>query len=509
MYHFTMPADEFDEANVNKAYLLTLINKHRAMRARFEKLKRYYDGQHDILDDKDKAIKLVCNHAKDIADTASSYFLGNPISYKSDEDITDLLNEMDYAECDATDGGSAVDLAIYGCAYEYIYVEEGDVYLKTKTLSPENTFVVYDDSIEEKELFAVYYYKKKDDTDRKTTRYIATVFTTHYKWVLDIEQMAGYQAVTEKPVEHFFNRIPIIEYLNNSDGFGDFELQIPLIDAYNAMTSDRVIDKEQFIDAILVIYGTLIADDDGGTTEEPSGVKAMRKLKKEKLLQMPDASKAEYLTRTFDESGMEILRKAIEQDIHKFSHIPCLTDENFSGNTSGVAMEYKLLGIENITKTKERYYRRGLKKRLAIFCGWLETTGYPPIDPAKIKATFTRALPKNLVEISNIVRNLQGIVSNRTLLSQIPFVDSADEEMKAVDEESEKNAERQRSIFSPAYSSNEPLTDDGTDEPDDAIDDRVDDMTDDRMDDRTDDGADDGNSEHEKEKEKAKEKTKK
>ena len=27
--------------------------------------------------------KLVCNHAKDIADTASSYFIGNPVSYKA------------------------------------------------------------------------------------------------------------------------------------------------------------------------------------------------------------------------------------------------------------------------------------------------------------------------------------------------------------------------------------------------------------------------------------------
>lgn len=56
--------------------------------------------------------------------------------------------------------------------------------------------------------------------------------------------------------------IPIIEYLNNKLGIGDFELQIPLIDAYNALMSDRITDKEQFIDSILAIYGTLLADDE-------------------------------------------------------------------------------------------------------------------------------------------------------------------------------------------------------------------------------------------------------
>ncbi|MEG0689287.1 MAG: phage portal protein, partial [Hungatella sp.] len=73
----------------------------------------------------------------------------------------------------------------------------------------------------------------------------------------------------------------------------------------------------------------------------------MQKLKDDKLLELPKDAKAEYITRTFDESGVEILKKAIEQDIHKFSHIPCMTDEAFGGNVSGVAMEFKLLGMEN------------------------------------------------------------------------------------------------------------------------------------------------------------------
>ena len=139
--------------------------------------------------------------------------------------------------------------------------------------------------------------------------------------------------------------------------------------------SDRVTDKEQFIDAILVLYGTLLSDDDEEEKEDSSLAKARKRLKKKKLLEMPgENSKAEYLTRTFDEAGVEILKKAIEQDIHKFSHIPCMTDENFGGNVSGVALEFKLLGMENITKIKTRYYKKGLRKRVRIFCNHLQTS---------------------------------------------------------------------------------------------------------------------------------------
>ena len=52
-----------------------------------------------------------------------------------------------------------------------------------------------------------------------------------------------------------------------------------------------------------------------------------------------------------------------------------MTDEAFGGNVSGVAMEFKLLGMENITKIKTRYYRKGLRKRLRIFANFLSVKG--------------------------------------------------------------------------------------------------------------------------------------
>ena len=157
-------------------------------------------------------------------------------------------------------------------------------------------------------------------------------------------------------------------------------------------------------------------------------------------------AKAEYLTRTFDETGVEVLKKAIEQDIHKFSHIPCMTDESFGGNVSGVAMEFKVLGMENITKIKTRYYKKGLRKRLRLFCGYLSLY-QKNVDPKGITMVFTRSLPKNLLEISQIVANLWGKVSRRTLLSQIPFVEDVDEELNALEKETQENLENQQKMF--------------------------------------------------------------
>ena len=196
--------------------------------------------------------------------------------------------------------------------------------------------------------------------------------------------------------------------------------------------------------AILLVVTIFIAPDTKGSRSWlVMGPVSLQHLRKEKL---PDGAKAEYLTRTFDETGVEVLKKAIEQDIHKFSHIPCMTDESFGGNVSGVAMEFKVLGMENITKIKTRYYKKGLRKRLRLFCGYLSLY-QKNVDPKGITMVFTRSLPKNLLEISQIVANLWGKVSRRTLLSQIPFVEDVDEELNALEKETQENLENQQKMF--------------------------------------------------------------
>ncbi len=450
MIEYTMPAEKWDENNPSKEMIRHLILKHVDEAMHLHELKAYYDGQHKILNDTKKENKLVCNHAKDIADTASAYFIGNPVAYTSDEDIQPLLDLLDASGADEADGDNGLCGSIYGKAYEYIYAGEDEAELHIRNIPSEHTFKVTDDTIERRELFYVYYYKKEDATDTRVPIFAATVITQNYIWEINILDQDGPQMIGEVPRPHYMESIPVVEYDNNKDCIGDFELQISLIDAYNALMSDRITDKEQFIDAILAIYGTLITDEDATINsgkDGDTGGDVMETLKKKRVIEVPDGAKAEYLTRTFDENGVEVLKKALEQDIHKFSNIPCMTDEAFGGNVSGVAMEFKLLGMENITKVKSRYYRKGLRKRLKILCGWLKLKNVANIDPNKIRIDFTRGLPKNNLEISQIVSNLWGKVSQKTLLAQIPWVDNPDEEIAAVEEENQKSLERQQQMF--------------------------------------------------------------
>jgi len=439
---------KFDEHNLDKAEIKKLIERHGSHN--LPKLKRnkdYYNGDHIIKNkmrgDSAPNTKTVCNHAKDIADISSGYFMGDPITYdntsENETDTEPLLLAFDDAGVDDTDSDNALDMAIYGVAYEYIYAKEGETVLATKTLEPENTFIVYDDTIEQKPLFAVYYYLRKDDITEESV-YIATVLTENLKYVLNIETKNTISEVDETPEEHYMGAIPIICFQNNRYCIGDFEQQISLIDAYNTLMSDRINDKEQFIDALLILYGSQLGDDEKETS------KAAKALRREKLIEMPLDAKAEYLVSSLDESGAEVLRKAIKEDIYTFSHVPNLTDENFIGNSSGVAMEYKLLGLEMITRIKTRWYKKGLRKRIELFCNYMGLKNLQT-EAKSIIPVFSRALPKNLSEIAQVVANLKGTVSQKTLLMQIPFVEDPDDEIGNVAAENEEAMKRQKAMF--------------------------------------------------------------
>ena len=183
----TIPANKFDETNIDYRIISYLVNKHMNQIAPLlEKNKKYYDGEHDILFRQRQSqsapnSRVVCNHAAYIADTSSSYFMGSPIKYtNTDEvDIEPLLMAFDRAYIDDIDMQHSLNMAIYGVSYEYEFVKKNTNEINVKVVNPAHTFMVYDDSIEENPLFAVYYRVVKDDS-KDSKALVANIFTQNF-----------------------------------------------------------------------------------------------------------------------------------------------------------------------------------------------------------------------------------------------------------------------------------------------------------------------------------------
>lgn len=412
---FTISAD----TRVTPEVACKFIKEHTShTHARYDALERYYEGNHPICGRKKRSVlannKLVCNHAKYISDTCVGYFAGNPVKY-SGEGIEPLLELLRAADSDTQDIDLAQKASIFGTAYEFIYTDE-DGQPRLYSPDPRQAFVIYDDTVRQKPVAGVYYYKLHDSVTNQDTGY--SVYLCTASMITHFVTDTGFSPkLPDENRPHGMGGVPLIEIYNNSTCGSDFEPVLSLIDAYNTLQSDRVNDKEQFVEAILLIKGSVLGDDND---EKSESYKALRE---NGLLELDADSSAEWLTRQFDENSVEVLRKSLEQDIHKFANVPCMSDESFGGNASGVAMRYKLLGFEQITKIKERYFREGLKERLRLLCNWLNTTGKATISARDISIQFTRALPVNETEVAQLVSELRDLVPREILLGLLPFVD--------------------------------------------------------------------------------------
>ena len=426
-----------EDKSINEKALISCLKEHTKSVDRFTMLKNLYDGKHDILsrtkEQKDLSNnKLMINHAEYITDFATAYFMGNPIKYTFPEEETrtdddSLLQAFRKANITQVDTELARDLSIFGIGIEYVYQDkEGNT--KSTNLDPRTAFIVVDDTVEENTLLGIHRIKKRDINNKEIGEILKvitddTVYTYEFK--------SGTLNLINEEV-NIFNQVPMIEYWNKVNQKGDFESVISLINAYNLLQSDRVNDKEQYVDSLLVLYGTLAGDN----SEEK--LKTARELKRLGLLELSEGDKVEYLSKTFHEADVELLKKSIIEDIHKISKVPNLTDENFAGNSSGVAMKYKLLGLEQLAQTKEEYYRIGLKERIKLYANILNIKMIS-IDVDNIEMTFVRSLPVNELEIAQLITNLQNTVSQETLLSLLPFIEDVKAEIERVEEQKQNN----------------------------------------------------------------------
>lgn len=414
--------------------------------SRLKMLEDYYRGHHAILDRVKEQnlsnIKIVTNYAAYIANFTSAFLVGEPVSYTAPDNVNieQILTALKKADSSTQDSDLALDVAIYGRGYELVYMSSDEKPLsKLARLSPLCAFVVYDDTVEQKPVFGVYWHAFTDENNSK--RYKVNAYTAYKEFRFMSDENFGIIGnVTETP--HSFGVVPLIEYYNNGQRGGDFEQVISLIDADNLLQSDRINDKEQFVNALLALKGVTLGDNNDEAIERIQALKDMG------ILELPgDGADAAFLTRQFDENSIETLRMSIVNDIHKISCVPDMSDKNFAANVSGVAMKFKLIGLEQLTKVKERYFAEGLKYRLRVFQNILVVKGSAAVDTEEIKITFKRSLPVNSLEEAQEVNLLSGQVPQRLLLSRLSFVEDVEGTIAELEKEKQADIKNQQSMF--------------------------------------------------------------
>ena len=104
---------------------------------------------------------------------------------------------------------------------------------------------------------------------------------------------------------------------------------------------------------------------------------------------------------------------------------------------SGVAVSYKLWGLEQICAIKERKFKRGLQRRIELITHILNIQG-GQFDYRDIDIQFRRNKPQNVLEIAQIITMLSGELSRETRLQMLPTIDNVQDELQKLEDEKQQ-----------------------------------------------------------------------
>lgn len=417
------------DTELNIELLQKMINRfHINVEPKLNKYKNYYDGIQAILnksynDASKPCNKTVINYCKNIVDSYCGY-IATPgfINYRSDEDIEEIMNILRYNDFEAEDSDFLLDALVYGVAAELMYIDNNSQ-TRFRLINPTTCFGVCDDTLTGDLLYFVRMYKASDwdNSDTYNVDVYSDSLVKHYT----MSGMNGYLTFKgEEP--HYFSQCPA-NIFTLPDEKSIFDCILGLQDSVNELLSAEVDDYAAFCDAYLTLEGVDADNDD------------IAQMKQNRVLILPEGAKAAWLTKNANDAQVENIIKRIHDSIYRVAQCPDFSSESFVGGvSSGIAIQYRLTGMETRSGKIEAAMKKALQRRVEIICGIASLKLGEEVF-RDIQIEFKRNIPEDVNAVIQLVNALKGIVSDATLISQIPFVSDVNAELEALQKQKEAN----------------------------------------------------------------------
>ena len=383
---------------VNAAYLVHLENRTEIIT-----LYQYYRNK-TAIEDKKKEVRENINfkigeaRCLEVTNFYKGYLFGEPIQYVRREktqngtaddviaaDINALNGYMSDANKAVCDSNLGKWMLVGGCGYKMTlpnkdWQKDGDeppfnVYAP----DPRNTFVVYGNDVDERPLMNVTYAKQKDGN---------TVFTVYTP-----SQVFKYKHGHTPPTVEAnpLGMLPIVEY-PAADLLGVFEPVLPLVDALNALQSNRMDDVAQYINSFLAILGGQVDED------------TYKKLEEWKMLCLPEGTDAKYLSSPMSQADVQTLKGDLYQAILTITGVP---NRNGGSSTSDTGQAVELRdgwsSAETRAKDIETAFKASEREHLKVVLRIMRDTVGTNLKLSDIEPHFTRRNYENIATKSQVL----------------------------------------------------------------------------------------------------------
>lgn len=407
---------------LTKELLQKMLNRFNlSVKPRLAHYKEYYDGKQKILnksysDTTKPCNKTVINYCYNVVNSYAGY-IATPgfISYRSNDDIEEIMEILRYNDYNAEDANFLLNALIYGTAAELMYID-GAGKTRFRLINPEQCFGIYDDSLTQDLLYFVRFYKVNDWDE--SSIYNVDVYSDSDIKHYTMNGENGYLTlIGEEP--HYFSQCPANIFML-PDEKSIFDCILTLQDAANEIVSAEIDDFSAFCDAYLTLIGVDAETDD------------IAAMKENRVLLLPDGASAAWLTKNTNDTQIENILKRIHESIYRIAQCPDFSAESFVGGvSSGIAIRYRLTGMENKAGIIEGEMKKALQRRIEIISGIASLKLGEDVF-RDIQIEFKRNIPEDTTATIALINALKGTVSDATLLSQLDFIPDVNAELEAV-----------------------------------------------------------------------------
>lgn len=409
------------DKEITEEVVMEFIKQHKTELNRYKYLMKMYKGQMEIFDlpgkdDYKPDNRLAVNFTKFITDTFTGYFNGIPVK-KSHQDVAilealqnfDNLNDIEDEESEL-----AKMACVYGRCYEFVYQNE-DAETCVVYNSPEDMFMVYDNSIDQKPLFVVRYGIDKENV------LFGEIYTLEWN-----KKLGGSESDLKftEDIKKIYEDLPATEWYVNEERMSIFESIVSLQNAFNKAISEKANDVDYFSDQYLAFLG---AEVDKGDLEEIRDNRTINYFGDSE-----DKVDVKFIEKPDSDAQTEHLLDRLQKLIFQTSMVANISDENF-GQSSGTALAYKLEAMSNLALSFQRKFQSSLNKRYKLFFSLGTNIPQGRKDEWKnIEYKFTRNEPKNIKEEAETAQMLMGVASEETALSVLSVIPDVSTELEKI-----------------------------------------------------------------------------
>jgi SPP1 family phage portal protein len=427
---------ELKNRELTKDEILDAIKANKELDTKYTTNELYFKGENPTLltrpakEDSVPDNRVTVPFARKIALTTKNYLFNGPIGYEveSDEYKQQLEDVLYINDNDSKVQDIGLDLIVHGIGYKLFYIDAigGKTFPRYAIIDQNQGVPIYSIDIEPKLLAFIRYYTVSALEDASDKQELVEVYYDN--------QTVFYNNTTGKLEEvrratNPFKAVPAVVY---GDGYhiGVFDPVKRLIDALDVLVSSNINEVQRFEMLYMVLKGDRMPDDPD----------ELDMVLKRRIFEISENGSLEFLQKNLDATFIMELYDRLTNLIHNMSNVPDFMDKTFAAE-SGIALQYKLIGFEQMAADIEAEFIKGEMASLdlvnKILFGEYERNTFYRANPDKqITITVPRNLPEDYSKKLEDAEKMKNVgVTLETIFKYLPMIDNAQDEVKKSEKE--------------------------------------------------------------------------